>query len=168
MTASRRHRAGSRATMSGTPLTLTVDLAGDAPIPIVGMALDPLAGRQSSDPVPRKVALLLSDDGATWQEALTGELTPLNVDQWFALPQAIPARFAQLRIDSTWGGTNGPVSLGEWKVVASPGAVPDTMPANIADPIRGGHVVWMDPQASAQTDADSLLTDDPTAYPLQT
>ena len=151
--------------MSGTPLTLTVDLAGDAAIPIAGMILDPLGGRQSIDPGPRAVALLLSDDGATWQEVLHGELSPLTTDQYFVLPSPVPARFAQLRIDSTWGGTSGQVTLGEWKVIATPGAVPDSMPANIADPIRGGHIVWMDPPQSAQSDAQLLLTDDPTEYP---
>ena len=94
--------------MSGTPLTLTVDLAGDAPVPVAGMMLDPLGSRQSIEPGPRAVALLLSDDGATWQEVLTAELSPLTTDQSFVLPEPIPARFAQLRIDSTWGGTNGP------------------------------------------------------------
>ncbi len=56
-------------------------------------------------------------------------------------------------------------SLGEWKVVAQPGVIPDAMPTNIGDPIRGGHVVWMDPLPPAQQYADSILTDDPTEYP---
>ncbi len=150
--------------MSGTPLTLTVDLAGDAPIPVAGMSLDPLGGRLSILPGPKAVALLLSDDGSTWQEVMHGELSPLTTDQYFVLPAPVPARFAQLRIDSTWGGTNGQVVLGEWKVIATPGAIPDTMPANIADPVRGGHVVWMDPPASSQAEAQRVLSDDPTEY----
>ena len=156
--------SGFQATMSGTPLTVTVDLAGDAPVPVAGMILNPLGGRGSIEPGPRAVALLLSDDGATWQQVLSGELSPLTTDQYFVLPAPIPARFAQLRIDSTWGGTSGPVTIGEWKVIAAPGAVPDSMPANIADPIRGGHIVWMDPPAGAQSSAQTLLTDDPTEY----
>ena len=33
---------GFRGAIAGAPLTLTVDLAGDAPIPVAGMTLDPL------------------------------------------------------------------------------------------------------------------------------
>jgi len=144
------------------PLALTVDLAGDAPAPIAGMILNPLGRRTSIDPVPRAISLSLSDDGATWQEVFRGELSPRSTEQAFVLPEPVPARYAQLRIDSTWGGTTGEVVLGEWMVVAEPGAVPDSMPANIAEPARGGHVVWMAPAASAQEYADSILTDDPT------
>ncbi len=98
------------------------------------MMLDPLGGRLSILPGPKAVALLLSDDGSTWQEVLKAELSPLTTDQSFVLPEPIPARFAQLRIDSTWGGTNGQVVLGEWKVIATPGAVPDTMSAECRRP----------------------------------
>jgi len=157
---------GFQGSMAGTPLALTVDLAGDAALPVAGMALDPLGTRVSIDPGPRAFALLLSDDGSTWMEAFQGELSPLTTDQYFVLPEPVPARFAQLRIDSTWAGTTGPVVIGEWKVIAVPGSVPDTMPSNIADPVRGGHVVWLDPQASSQDYADSLLTEDPADYAL--
>ncbi len=158
---------GFRTQISGSPVAVTVDLAGEQPIPVAGMILDPLGSRLSIEPGPRAVTLLLSDDGVTWQEVLSTELSPRTTDQAFVLPQPIPARFAQLRIDSTWAGTTGDVVLGEWKVVAQPGVVPDQMPTNIADPIRGGHVVWMQPQASSQDEADRLLTDDPAEYPAR-
>jgi len=160
--------AGFRGLMSGTPLTLTVDLAGDVSVAVAGMIIDPLASRLSMEQVPRAIGLLLSDDGATWTEVLTGELSPRTTDQYFVLPEPVDARFARLRIDSTWGGTSGLVVLGEWKVIAQPGTLPQPMPANIGDPVRGGHVVWMSPQAGSQVLADKILTDDPTevSYPI--
>ena len=153
--------SGFRGSFDGAPVTFTVDLAGDAPLPVAGTVLDPLAGRTSQESVPRRFTFLLSGDGVTWQEVLQGELTPLGTDQPFVLPDAVDARFAQLRIDSVWGGPGNDLTLGEWKVVATPGATPDTMPTNIAEPVRGGHVVWMVPQTSSQGDADAMLIDEP-------
>jgi len=152
---------GYRASFEGQPILLTVDLAGEAPVPVAGTILNPLAGRTSQASVPRDFALLLSDDGATWMEVLHGELSPLAADQPFVLPEPVEARFAQLRIESVWGGPGNPVTLGAWKVVAVPGATPDPMPSNIAEPVRGGHIVWMSPQASFQGDADAMLVDQP-------
>jgi hypothetical protein len=154
--------SGFRGSFDGAPMAFTVDLAGDAALPIAGTVLDPLAARTSQESVPRAFTLLLSEDGTTWQEVLHGILTTHDADQPFVLPEPVDARFAQLRIDSVWGGPGQDLTLGEWKVVAVPGATPDTMPSNIADPIRGGHVVWMRPQLSSQEDADAMLLDDRT------
>jgi len=126
------------------PLTIGVDLAGDGLVPVAGTILDPLTG----DPFafrPRAFALLLSEDGETFREVLSAELGPQTENQAFVLDEPVPARFARLRIDSTWGDTPGQVSLGEWKVVAAPGYSPTESGFNIADPLRGGHVVWSDP-----------------------
>ncbi|MET0773251.1 MAG: hypothetical protein ABWZ82_09220 [Candidatus Limnocylindrales bacterium] len=152
--------SGFRGSFDGPPVSFTVDLAGEAPVPVAGTILNPLAGRTSQESVPRRFTFLLSGDGVTWQEVLQGELTPLADDQAFALPEAIDARFAQLRIDTVWGGPGNEVTLGEWKVVATPGTVPDPMPTNIAAPARGGHVVWMRPQVTSQDEADAMLLDD--------
>jgi hypothetical protein len=159
--------------LQGGSVTFTVDLAGEMAVPIAGTILNPLAGGTSMGPssylgtatFPRAFTLLVSDDGSIWQEAFHGELTPADRDQPFVLTEPVLARFAQLRIESTWGSVEGgpapPVALGEWKVVAVPGAVPEPMPRNIAEPARGGHVVWMTPQVEAQSDADIMLSDDP-------
>ena len=150
--------------------TFAVDLAGDASLPVAGVILNPLAGDERLEYRPRGFELLLSEDGVTYQVALSGELTTLGVDQPFVLPAPVAARFAQLRITSTYGNTihgdAGFAMLGEWKVIATPGSVPSSDISNIADPLRGGHVVWMDPlplggAASARND---LLTEDPTAW----
>jgi hypothetical protein len=143
------------------PVAFTVDLAGEVPVPVAGTVLNPMSlGNRPSD-VPRAFTLLLSEDGVDFEPVLSGELSPHPVDQGFALPAPLPARAAQLRIDSTWGDTGG-VTLGEWKVVAAPGTPPPGGEVNLADPALGGHVARLTPQAAVQADAETiLLTDDP-------
>ena len=151
----------------GQPLLLTVDLAGEQAIPIAGTILDPQARNTPYDGVPHHVALLLSEDGTDYQVALEGDLSPLAIDQAFELPTPIPARFAQLRIDSVYGTSSAAtVVLGEWKVVAVPGTAPSLDALNIADPVRGGHVVWMDPQSEDLTFPDTLIDQDPSRRTL--
>ena len=110
-------------------------------------------------------------DGVDWQTVLAGELTADGREQAFSLDAPIPARFAQLRILSTWGSGGG-VSLGEWKVVAEPGTLVSVSPPgplgpaaassqpNIADPALGGHVAWLSPQLYSQEETDALLLED--------
>ncbi len=145
----------------GQPLTLTVDLAGDEPVLVAGTILDPQARGMPIDGLPHHFALLLSDDGANFTVALEDDLDPLAIDQTFELPTPMPARYAQLRIDSVYGSAATTTAvLGEWKVVAVPGDTPIPGLLNIADPMRGGHVVWMDPQSEDLTFADTLLDED--------
>ncbi len=154
--------AGFVGPFSGQPVTLTVDLAGNDPIPVAGIMLDPQAGDSVLARVPRTFDLLLSTDGVTFQQVLTGTLSPLPGDQSFVLSSPVPATFAQLRIDSVHADHPDTVALGEWKVIAVPGAAPSADPLDIADPGIGGHLVWMDPQTTDPDFADQLLTDDPT------
>ena len=144
------------------PVELTVDLAGDAAVPVAGIILDPLGGDLTLGRSPRAFELLLSPDGVNYQTTLMGELSPRTAEQSFVLDAPVPARFARLRLTSNWGAGDGPVTLGEWKVVASPGVVPTAAPLDIADPVRGGHIVWMEPQPGSPDAAYGLLTEDPT------
>ncbi len=143
------------------PVTLTVDLAGDDPVPVVGTILDPLAREASLAATPRDFELRLSLDGTDYQTVLQGTLQPLMLDQPFVLSEPVEARWAQLVILSSYGSTNDEVALGEWKVVASPGTAPIATGFNIADPLRGGHVVWMQPQLGDPAFAEGLLDEDP-------
>ncbi len=150
-------------------LVMSVDLAGEEPVMVAGTMVDPLAFDSQLQYAPRDFELLLSNDGAAWQGALTGELSPLGVEQSFVLPTPVAARFAQLRITSTYGSlmSGAPVSyapLGEWKVVAAPGTVVSTGSLNIADPVRDGHIVWMDPQPPNDALAMGMLSEDPTPW----
>jgi len=141
------------------PVTFTSDLAGDAPVQVAGMMLNPQAANADLSEAPKDVELLLSDDGATWTSVLSATMSPLAGDQSFALPAPLPARFAQLKIDSTYGdGTR--VALGEFKVIATPGTAPTTAPINVADPAAGGHIVLVDPQDNNPPTPTTMLTAD--------
>jgi Mg-chelatase subunit ChlD len=141
------------------PVTLTSDLAGDAAVPVAGVMLNPQAHDAGQAEAPRDFRLLLSTDGSTWAEALAGQLTPLPIDQAFVLPAPVSARFARIEILNTYG-TGTTVSLGEFKVIATPGSSPTTTPLNIAEPIKGGHVVRMDPQPPDTQFGPEMLAED--------
>jgi hypothetical protein len=134
------------------PTPITVDLAGETAVPVTGIVINPASGLDKLSEKPRGFELLLSVDGISFEPALTGEISPLGIDQVFPLPAPVPARAARLLITSAWttslfgpnaGGSN--TVIGEWKVVAQPGADPGPTPRDIADPQIGGHVVSMDP-----------------------
>ena len=58
---------------------------------------------------------------------LDARLLPAPMEQSFALPEPIDARFARLRIGSVYGDTSDLV-LGEWKVIGRPGLPEDVGP----------------------------------------
>jgi hypothetical protein len=157
---------GFSGNVQGDPQALTVDLATDQPVPVAGFILDPLAGEPVMATAPRRFELLLSDDGTTWNSVLEGELSPVGRAQPFALPATVDARFAQLRIGSPWGGPTGGYWLGEWQVIAAPGWSPVTE-LNIADPVHGGHVAWVDPGATDPRQLDSMLSEEVESRPWE-
>ncbi len=64
-----RHRRRLQWSRSGDkPVELTVDLAGDAPVPVAGIILDPLGGDGTLAAAPRAVDLLLSADGVDYPD----------------------------------------------------------------------------------------------------
>jgi hypothetical protein len=140
------------------PLTTTVDLAGDEPLPIAGFLISPQAG-DASTKAPRGVELLLSTDGTTFEPVWSGELSPLPIEQAVVLDEPVVAAYARLLVSSAHGAdalNPYAVGIGEWKVVARPGATPEPyLGADIASGALGGHVVLLTPQGS----------DDP-AFPL--
>ncbi len=144
------------------PIEIVVDLAGDAPVPLAGTILNPFAVRLEHSRMVRDFEVLLSTDGATWESVLQAELSPLPVDQSFVFDTPVPATHAMLRLLSSYdpGGNGDTVALGEWKVIARPGAVPDVMPTDIADPVRSGHLVRELPPAKAFDRKYRVLDDD--------
>ena len=66
------------------PLTLTVDLAGDAPAPVAGIILNPQTNYGLPQMQVRDFELRLSTDGVTYTTALSGTLSAVNREQ--ALP----------------------------------------------------------------------------------
>lgn len=136
--------AGFGAPVPTLPAELVVDLTGEVPVPVAGTIIDPLARSFSLAEMPRDFELLLSIDGERWTSVLMGEVVPLPMDQAFVLEEPVMASHAMLRVHSLHGGSSY-LSLGEWKVIAQPGAATDLTGLDIAAPFRGGHVVRMTP-----------------------
>ena len=143
------------------PVELVVDLAGDDPVPVRGTILNPLAAYGRIRAVPLHFELLLSTDGESWAPVLDDELSPLSIDQAFVLDKAVPATHAMLRVHSVYEPKGQNIALGEWKVIAEPGEVPDHMPSNIAAPITGGHVARHAPYSGGY-DAWTRMLDEET------
>jgi Mg-chelatase subunit ChlD len=143
--------------IGGLPVSLTIDLAGDDPVPVAGTLLHPLSEDPSLGDAVRELELALSTDGATWETVVTGSLDPVAVEQAFVLPAPIEARYAQLRVMSLQRELPSRLDLGEWKVVATPGWSPPTGPLDLADERAGGHVVRMTPQPEPVELMGSLL-----------
>jgi hypothetical protein len=133
---------------SGSGPTWTIDLPGDAPLPVAGVAIDSFGARGIAHTI-RQATFLLSEDGVNYQEALQFEALPVLTEQQFPLPSPIHARFAQLKIDSTYAYPSREVETGEWKVILEPGFdLSAGQGFNIADPALGAHLVWTLPSDS--------------------
>lgn len=122
---------------------LTIDLPGDEPVPVAGTAIN-----HFGSPGPlfdlREGTLLLSLDGVSFDEVLHFETLPVETGQFFALEQPVEARFARLRIDSTFRESSTErATMTEWKVILEPGHdLSGGTGYNIADPELGAHLVW--------------------------
>ena len=143
--------AGNRVEFRGTPggwkdgsrPLLTLRLPGDAPVPVAGIAWNHFGWTGWPSNV-RRATLLLSTDGVDFAEVLQFETLPVPTEQYFTLKAPVPARYARLRLDETFGlpSGQGPTQAGEWKVIAQPGFdLSGGAGFNLADPALGGHVV---------------------------
>lgn len=146
----------------GGPLTITVNLAGDNPVPVAGFAVNPLT-QPYMQRTPKVVEYQLSLDGIRYDTVASDAIVTVGVDQFVALDQPVPARYARLVTSSNWywgQANNNSYSLGTWKVVAEPGFNPfSPRGPNIADLSLGGHVVWSSPSLDSGRDK-MLLTEE--------
>lgn len=138
---------------------LTVDLAGDAAVPLAGVILNSF-GRSAPAEGLRHFEILLSTDGQTFTPAYQGELAQVPVDQPFAFAHPITARFAQVRLIDNWRGRDQ-IGLGEFKVIAASDYQP-SVPFNVLDPNHGGHVVAGTPLLANLQDLVSPVDEEPT------
>ena len=144
----------------------TVDLAGDEPIPVAGFALNP-TGELTPKGYLRDFAVALSEDGEHYEVVYEGRLKPVPEEQYFVLPEPQQARFARL-IPKTGHLAYQWIDLGEFKVIAEPGFVPDTLrPINIAEHDLGGHLVWSRPWVRGNAFHTSLFEADDEAARLR-
>ena len=141
------------------PRDVDVDLAGEDPMQVVGVVLNPQGTADGSTQL-KDFEIWLSQDGRTYEKVLSDSLTRQVVDQVFPLPNPSPARFARLRVLSAQqeGKT---AYMGDWKVLASPGTTEvERTGANIADPALGGYVVWSRPLVSRPENPSMLRADE--------
>jgi hypothetical protein len=139
---------------------VTVDLAGDAPVEVVGVAVN-LMGGQSAVYWLRNLDFSVSMDGETFTPILSGTLKPIKTEQAFVLDSPVQARFARLTFRDTFNGSpRSQLNLGEFKVIVRPGTdISNDVGFNLADPEVGGHVVWAKPDAATRI-MNRLLTED--------
>lgn len=134
----------------------TVALAGNSAAMITGISLIP--GNDVPTEQLDRFDVLVSDDGQSFRQVMSGRLRMAPIEQAFLFPEPVRARFARLRMRSNHpGGSNQRFVLGEWKVIGVPGDSPfSTTGFNIADPGLGGHVVWSQPLFPV---VDAVLTE---------
>ncbi|HQY32142.1 MAG TPA: hypothetical protein PK691_12670, partial [Thermomicrobiales bacterium] len=147
------------------PLEVSVDLVGDAPVPVSGVILNPQTNDGYRQSALRHFEVQLSTDGTTFTTVLSGELQPFMRDQIFAFDAPVDATSARLRMLDSYDPTNplqpSAIALGEFSVISTPGFVPDTVDAiNLADPALGGHIVRATPQQPDPNAFPAMLSAD--------
>lgn len=142
--------AGYIVDAASLPQTITVRFGGNKTWPVRGITINPQTPGVWPPEYMANFELLLSTDGAKFERVLNAEVSREPREQSFVLPKAIEAKAAQLRILSNHDGNLGRVAVSEWKVIVDPQVGIGTE-LDIADSLRGGHVVWSDPLISAET-----------------
>lgn len=124
----------------GVGESTTVRLAGDGTPRIVGVALHPL----STVAVEQRLAdfeIQTSLDGSSFTTAYRGRLRSANVEQGFVFDVPVAARYVRLvALSNQEGNPRGSTGLGQFKVVAEPGArlLGDRVDLGLRE--HGGHV----------------------------
>lgn len=143
------------------PVELTVRLAGDRPVRIAGTALLPLSSGVQPDRQLKSFDVLVSDDGKTFRDVFSGELSRRPVEQGFVFDEPVEARFARLRMRANHLGEDDNFGLGQWKVIAVPGeSLTPGRAFNIAAADLGGHVVCADPIPGSYRTLAAMLDED--------
>lgn len=115
---------------------LDIDLAGDAPLPLLGLVLIPPRTGEPGQ-LLRRFRVEAQKDGA-FVPVMEGSLSPSPRPQAFVLPQPVSATGIRLTALDSWGSAL-PAQLSKLAVLVAPTALPQ--PRNLADPELGGHVV---------------------------
>lgn len=128
----------------------TIDLAGDAPVPLAGVVLSPAI---TVTPVGnlRRFRILVSHDGETFAPVLEAALTPRPEPQAFAFAETVMATHLRLDpIDSHGGDGRGQgATLGDLAAIADPGFTLAPAGFDIGREELGAHIVWTLPQFDA-------------------
>ncbi len=135
--------------------SVTVQLAGDEPVEIAGLLLNPQSNTYTLDEQLKDFEIYVSLDGATFEKVFTGSLSAAPTEQSVVFDKSIKARFVQLKVLSAYREDPYSIGLGEFKVIAAP--MGQEVSLNISDPDMGGYVVWSTPLLA---NAYSVLTED--------
>lgn len=134
--------------------TLTIDLAGEAAHPLIGVALSSRSGAATGARL-RRFRIETSLDGETFEPALEDALSPGGAEQAFMFDAEREARFVRLiPLDTESGLSSNEIMIGELRVIAAPGRAADIAPEegfNLLDRAFGGRVVYSIPYINAQT-----------------
>lgn len=142
----------------------TIELAGSQPVPVAGFLINPTSTLAPGSFLS-EFEVALSMDGVAFKTVTAGKLKPTPMEQAFVLDTPVEARFARLiPLSGTFGDAYrvGAIKLGEFKVIATPGFVPDTLRrTDLASFENGGHLVWSQPWIRGSGfDTDLLAKDD--------
>ncbi len=133
--------SGSRGAQRSLGEVITVELAGNEPVKLLGTLLHPQASVHRDEQL-KDFDILVSLDGETFTEIFSGELSAVKTEQAFIFDEPVEARFAQIRLNNNYG-IKTHAGFGEWKLITAPDVLKG--PFNIADPALGGNVVYSDP-----------------------
>jgi Mg-chelatase subunit ChlD len=144
------------------PFALVFALAGDKPVTIDSVVLDPTTEDTTKGQwnlIPRNVRISVSTTsaGEGFTQVATARLAPRAIEQLVAVPPTA-ARFVKLEILNNWGGNS--TQLGEVRVLEQPGvSALEQWPRNIALPAVGGVVARFSSQDGIETGAQRLIDD---------
>ena len=126
----------------------SIDLAGVDPVPVRGVLLTP-RGQRDVFRTLKDFVLEASTDGVAFREVYRGQLDAASIEQSIVFPDTVFATHLRIIPISAWdptGSSRREAFLAELKVISTQDfVVPDLSNVNIADPNRGGHVVWSEP-----------------------
>jgi hypothetical protein len=155
---------GWRTDPTSLPQEITIDLAGDAPVPVAGFILDPRGSDGIVMDQVRDFEVLASTNGTDFASVFTGSMTGTPGEQAFVLDQPVEATIVRLRVLSAQSPEASAIVLGEFKVIAQPGwsLVAENAGPNLANPFLGGHVVDLQPPVISSAAVPPLLAVDDT------
>ncbi|MFK7976958.1 MAG: VWA domain-containing protein [Halioglobus sp.] len=131
-------------------------LAGDEAVPLAGIVVNTRTNRYA----PRKTRqfrLMVSQDGTNFTQAMLGELSFSNDDQYLTFKQPVSARYVKfLPLDAFHSRPPHYARLQELKVIAKPGYSSAVAGVDLASTQVGGHVVRHDFKPAPKNNADAL------------
>ncbi len=135
--------------------TATIKLAGDEPVPLIGVIVN-LQGVPDLVDRLRRFEIETSDDGKTFTKVLSGTLSPRAVEQAFLFANPVRPRFLRLvPVEAQGGPKAGRFRLGELKAIATTEWMPKGASFDLMMPELGGHVIWAAPQPESPLTGES-------------